>query len=38
VADVAVVGGGILGATVALHLAGAGADVILLEREPALGT
>jgi len=38
VADVAVVGGGILGATAALHLAGAGADVILLEREPALGT
>jgi len=38
VADVAVVGGGILGATAALHLAGAGADVILLERQPALGT
>jgi glycine/D-amino acid oxidase-like deaminating enzyme len=38
VADVAVVGGGILGATAALHLAGAGADVVLLEREPALGT
>ena len=37
-ADVAVVGGGILGATAALHLAGAGADVILLERQPALGT
>lgn len=37
-ADVAVVGGGILGATAALHLAGAGADVILLERRPALGT
>jgi sarcosine oxidase, subunit beta len=37
-ADVVVVGGGILGATAALHLAGAGADVVLLEREPALGT
>ena len=37
-ADVAVVGGGILGATAALHLARAGADVILLERQAALGT
>ena len=37
-ADVAVVGGGILGATAALHLAWAGADVVLLERQPALGT
>jgi glycine/D-amino acid oxidase-like deaminating enzyme len=34
-----VIGGGILGATAALHLAEAGAgDVVLLEREPALGT
>ena len=33
------IGGGILGATAALHLAEAGAgDVVLLEREPALGT
>jgi glycine/D-amino acid oxidase-like deaminating enzyme len=39
VADVVVIGGGILGATAALHLADAGAgDVVLLEREPALGT
>jgi glycine/D-amino acid oxidase-like deaminating enzyme len=38
VADVAVVGGGILGATAALHLARAGADVILLERQPVLGS
>jgi glycine oxidase len=34
-----VIGGGILGATAALHLAEAGAgDVVLVEREPALGT
>jgi len=34
-----VIGGGILGATAALHLADAGAgEVVLLEREPALGT
>jgi 4-methylaminobutanoate oxidase (formaldehyde-forming) len=39
VADVVVIGGGILGATAALHLAEAGAgDVVLVEREPALGT
>jgi sarcosine oxidase, subunit beta len=39
VADVVVIGGGILGATAALHLVEAGAgDVVLLEREPALGT
>ena len=37
-ADVVVAGGGILGATAALHLAEAGADVVLVEREPALGT
>ncbi|HYX86278.1 MAG TPA: FAD-binding oxidoreductase [Gaiellales bacterium] len=38
-ADVVVIGGGILGATAALHLAEAGAgDVVLVEREPALGT
>ena len=38
-ADVVVIGGGILGATAALHLAEAGAGaVVLLEREPALGT
>jgi sarcosine oxidase, subunit beta len=35
---VVVIGGGILGATAALHLADAGADVVLIEREPALGT
>jgi sarcosine oxidase subunit beta len=33
-----VIGGGILGATAALHLSEAGADVVLVEREPALGT
>jgi glycine/D-amino acid oxidase-like deaminating enzyme len=39
VADVVVIGGGILGATAALHLADAGAgEVVLLEREPSLGT
>jgi glycine/D-amino acid oxidase-like deaminating enzyme len=39
VADVVVIGGGILGATAALHLAEAGAgEVVLVEREPALGT
>jgi sarcosine oxidase, subunit beta len=38
-ADVVVAGGGIMGASVALHLAEAGAgSVVLLEREPALGT
>lgn len=38
-ADVVVIGGGIVGSCVALHLAQAGAgDVVLLEREPALGT
>jgi glycine oxidase len=36
--DVVVAGGGILGAAAALHLAERGADVLLLEREPALGT
>jgi glycine/D-amino acid oxidase-like deaminating enzyme len=39
VADVVVIGGGILGAAAALHLADAGAgEVVLVEREPALGT
>jgi glycine/D-amino acid oxidase-like deaminating enzyme len=38
VADVVIAGGGILGATAALHLAEAGAEVVLLEREPAIGT
>jgi sarcosine oxidase subunit beta len=38
-ADAVVVGGGILGACAAWHLADAGAgEVVLLEREPALGT
>ena len=38
-ADAVVIGGGIVGSCVALHLAEAGAgDVVLLEREPALGT
>jgi 4-methylaminobutanoate oxidase (formaldehyde-forming) len=38
-ADVVVAGGGILGACTALHLAESGASkVVLLEREPALGT
>ncbi len=38
-ADVVVIGGGILGAATALHLADAGVpDVVLLEREAALGT
>lgn len=38
-AEVVVAGGGIMGASTALHLAAAGASpVVLLEREPALGT
>src|SRR5947208_9853172 len=38
-ADVVVIGGGILGAAAAWHLADADAgEVMLLEREPALGT
>src|SRR5438874_9893826 len=38
-ADVVVIGGGILGAAAAWHLADAGAgEVMLLERGPALGT
>jgi sarcosine oxidase, subunit beta len=38
-AEVVVAGGGIMGASVALHLAELGAaPVVLLEREPALGT
>ncbi len=38
-ADAVVAGGGILGATAALHLAQAGVgDVVLIEREPTLGT
>jgi glycine/D-amino acid oxidase-like deaminating enzyme len=38
-ADAVVIGGGILGACTALHLAEGGAGkVVLLEREPALGT
>jgi sarcosine oxidase, subunit beta len=36
--DVVVVGGGILGAAAALHLAQDGAEVVLVERELALGT
>ena len=37
-ADVAVVGGGAMGTSIAYHLAAAGAGrVVLLEREPALG-
>ncbi len=36
--DVVVAGGGILGASAAWHLAHAGAEVTLVEREPALGT
>lgn len=37
-ADVVIAGGGIMGASAALHLAEAGAQVVLLEPEPALGT
>lgn len=36
--DVVVVGGGIAGASAAAALAGAGADVLLVEREPGFGT
>lgn len=38
-ADVVIVGGGVVGASAAYHLAAAGAGkILLLEREPALGT
>jgi sarcosine oxidase subunit beta len=36
-ADVVVVGGGVMGASTAYHLAARGVDVALLEREPFLG-